>query len=96
MTLISCCPLPNYIFTFKWALFIRIMAGTFRGTCTKSALYTCSSLQVFVDARDFCFILKHTSQYCNELCPFKCRSLLWKWAELNLRGVFSYFLFTFG
>ena len=27
MTLIDCCPLPNYIFTFKWALFIRILAG---------------------------------------------------------------------
>ena len=27
MTLISCCPLPNYIFTLRWALFIRILAG---------------------------------------------------------------------
>ena len=27
MTLISCCPLPNYILTFKWALFVRILAG---------------------------------------------------------------------
>ena len=27
MTLISCCPLPNYILTFKWALLVRILAG---------------------------------------------------------------------
>ena len=27
MTLISCCPLPNYIFTLKWALFVRKLAG---------------------------------------------------------------------
>ena len=27
MTLISCCPLQNYILTFKWALFVRILAG---------------------------------------------------------------------
>ena len=27
MTLISFCPLPNYIFTFRWALFMRILAG---------------------------------------------------------------------
>ena len=27
MTLISCCPLPNYILTFKWALFERTLAG---------------------------------------------------------------------
>ena len=27
MTLISCCPLPYHIFKFRWALFIRILAG---------------------------------------------------------------------
>ena len=27
MTLISCCPLKQYIITFKWALFVRILAG---------------------------------------------------------------------
>ena len=26
MTLISCCPLPNYTVTFKSALFVRIFA----------------------------------------------------------------------
>ena len=27
MTFVSLCPLPNYIFTFKWASFVRILAG---------------------------------------------------------------------
>ena len=58
--------------------------------------YQLYRLVALVDAHDFCFLVKHTSQYCYELWPFKCRSLLWKWAELTLRGVFLYFLCTFG
>ena len=39
MTLISLYPLPNYIFTFKWALFVSILAGvrTFYYEATRAA-----------------------------------------------------------
>ena len=46
MTLISWCPLPNYIFTFKWALFIRILTGvrTFYYDAKTSSIYKCLQL----------------------------------------------------
>ena len=43
MILISLCPLPNYIFTFKWASFVRILAGvrTFYYETKTSSVYKC-------------------------------------------------------
>ena len=43
MTLISCCPLPNYILTFKWALFVRILAGVrmFNDEAITTSDYNC-------------------------------------------------------
>ena len=43
MTFISLCPLPNYIFTIKWASFVRILAGvrTFYYETKTSSVYKC-------------------------------------------------------
>ena len=43
MTLISCGPFPNYIFTFKWAFFVRILADlrTFYCEAKTTSVYKC-------------------------------------------------------
>ena len=43
MTLISFCPLPNYNFTFKWALFVRLLATvrTFYYEAKTTSVYKC-------------------------------------------------------
>ena len=43
MTLISCCLLKNYIITFKWAFFVRILADvhTFYYEANTTSVYNC-------------------------------------------------------